>query len=191
MWIKRFIICGTGLILLSTVINAAEYRAEISGGYFFPSEKAFRTIYGTGLMFGLDIGRNIWKDMELHLQVRYYSKTGQLTFTKERTRVKLVPLALSSRYIFLKKKINLYGGVGLTYNWFEEKNPIGRVKESQLGFSMKIGGFKRIKGFKKFLKVLIIDAYLDYHYCKMKPAEIRFDAGGFELGFAFGTEFSI
>jgi len=102
-----------------------------------------------------------------------------------------MPLVISSRYIFLKRKINLYGGAGLTYNWFEEKNPIGRVKESKLGFSMKIGGFKRIKGFKKFIKVFIIDAYLNYHYCKMKPAEIRFDAGGFELGIAFGAEFSI
>jgi len=191
MWMKRLIICGIGLILLSTIIYAAEYRTEISGGYFFPSEKAFRTIYGTGIIFGLDIGRNIWKDMELHLEVRYYSKKGQLTFTKERTRVKLVPFVLSSRYIFLKKKINLYGGLGLTYNLFEEKNPIGRVKDSKLGLSIKIGGFKRIKGFKKFLKVLIIDAYLNYHYCKMKPAEIRFDAGGFELGIALGTEFLI
>lgn len=188
---KRLIIGSIGLILLSTIIRADEYRAGISGGYFFPSEKAFRKIYGTGIMFGLDIGRNIWKDMELHLEVRYYSKKGQLTFTKERTRVKLVPLALSSRYIFLKKKINLYGGLGLTYNSFEEKNPLGRVKESKLGFSIKIGGFKRVKGFKKIIKVFIIDAYLNYHYCKMKPAEIRFDAGGFELGIAFGTEFSI
>lgn len=191
MWMKRLIISGIGLILSSTIIYATEYRTEISGGYFFPSEKAFRKIYGTGIMFGLGIGRNIWKDMELHLEVRYYSKRGQLTFTKERTRIKLVPLTLSSRYIFLKKKINLYGGLGITLNSFEEKNPIGRVKESKLGFSMKIGGFKRIKGFKKFLKILIIDAYLNYHYCKMKPAEIRFDAGGFELGIAFGTEFSI
>jgi len=189
MWMKRLIISGIGLILLSTIVNANEYRTEISGSYFYPSEKAFRNIYGTGIMYGLDIGRRIWKDMELHLEVRYYSKKGQLTFTKERTRVKLIPLTISSRYIFVKKKINLYGGVGLTYNLFEEKNPIGKVKESKLGFMIRIGGFKRIKGFKKFIKAFIIDVYLNYHYCKMKPAEIRFDAGGLDFGIAFGIEF--
>ena len=189
MWMKRVIISGIGLILLSTIINATEYRAEVSGSYFYPSEKAFREIYGPGIMFGVDIGRNIWKDLELHLEIHYYSKKGQLTFTKERTRVKLIPFAINARYIFLKRKINFYGGVGLTYNSFEEKNPIGKVKESKLGFSIKLGGFKRIKGFNKFIKVFIIDAYLNYHYCKMKPAEIRFDAGGIDFGIAFGAEF--
>ena len=38
---------------------------------------------------------------------------------------------------------------------------------------------------KKTLTMII----LNYYYCNMKPAEIRFDAGGFELGFALGTEF--
>jgi len=189
MWVKRFIISGIGFILLCTIINADENRIAISGSLFCPSEKAFREIYGTDMMFGLDIGRNIWKAVELHLEINYYSKRGQLTLTKERTRIKLIPLALSSRYTFLKRKINLYAGLGLTYNSFEEKNPIGKVKEYKLGFAIKVGAFKRIKGFKKFIKVFIMDAYLNYSYCKMKPAEIKFDAGGINVGIAFGTEF--
>ncbi|UCC39459.1 MAG: hypothetical protein JSV96_17010 [Candidatus Aminicenantes bacterium] len=186
---RRLIVSAIGLILFSATVNAGQYRIGISGSYFHPSEKAFRNIYGTGIIFGLDVSRHIWKDMELHLEVRYYSKKGQLTFTRERTRIKLIPLIVSTRYTFLKRKINLYAGGGLTLNFFRENNPIGRVKESKLGFAVKIGALKRIKGFKKIIKIFIIDAYINYHYCKMKPAEIKFDAGGIDFGIALGTEF--
>lgn len=187
---KRLIIGLTGLILLTTVLNAKEYRIEISGSYFYQSEKAFRDIYGPGILSGLDIGRRVWKDMEIHLEVKYfYSNKGKLTLTEERTRVKLIPLGVNLRYIFLKKKINLYAGVGLTYTQFEEKNPIGTVKQSKPGFTVKIGGFKRIKGFKKILKIFVIGVHINYHYCKMKPAVIEFDVGGADVGIAFGAEF--
>jgi hypothetical protein len=190
MRLKRLIIGGISLILLITILHAKEYRIEISGSYFIQSEKAFRDIYGPGILSGLDIGRRIWKDMELHLEVKYfYSNKGKLTLTEEKTRVKLIPLGVSLRYIFLKKKINLYAGAGLTYTQFVEKNPIGTAKQSKPGFTVKIGGFKRIKGFKKILKVFVIGAHINYHYCKMKPAEIKFDAGGLDLGISVGTEF--
>lgn len=190
MGLKRVIVGGMVLILLSTVLNAKEYRIEISGSYFIQSEKAFRDIYGPGILSGLDIGRHIWKDMELHLEIKYfYSNKGKLTLTKEKTRVKLIPLGINLRYIFLKKKINLYVGAGLTYTQFEEKNPIGTAKQSKPGFALKLGGFKKLKGFKKYLKVFVIGAHINYHYCKMKPAEIKFDAGGLDIGISVGTEF--
>ena len=72
-------------------------------------------------------------------------------------------------------------GAGLTYNFFEENNSVGKVKESKLGYKVKIGGFKKIKSLKKFMKEFIIDVYINYFYCKMKPAEIKFDVGGIDL----------
>lgn len=83
-------------------------------------------------------------------------------------------------------KINLYAGAGLTYDLFEEKNPIEKVRENKLGYTVKIGGFKRIKSLKKLMKEFIIDVYINYYYCEMKPAEIKFDVGGIDLGAALG-----
>lgn len=189
MRMKRSIIGGLGIILLASILDAKIARIEINASYFFPSEKAFRDIYGEGIKYGFDISRNVWKNMELHVYLNYLFKRGELTFTRERTWVKIIPLGTSLRYTFLKKKINLYAGVGLTYNLFEEKNPIGRVREDKLGYTAKIGGFKRLKGLKKFMKEFIIDVYINYNYCKMKPAEIKFDIGGVDLGIGFGFEF--
>ena len=40
-------------ILLSTILNAESFRIEIFGNFFYPSEKAFRNIYGEGISFGV------------------------------------------------------------------------------------------------------------------------------------------
>lgn len=189
MWIKRLIIAGIGFFLLSSILNAKVFRIEISGSFFYPSENAFRNIYGKGIKYGLDISSNIRENIELHIEVNYFSKKGKLTFTQESTRVKIVPFGANLRYIFLKKIMNFYAGAGLSYDLYEEKNPIGRAKQGKLGYAARIGGFKRIKGLKKFIKDFIIDLYLNYHYCQMKPAEIKFDAGGIDLGLALGFEF--
>jgi len=189
MGMKRSILIAIALIFLSTQLCAKDFRIQIGGSYFVPSEKAFREIYGQGLIIGLDIGKKNWKNTEIHVEANYFSKMGQLTFTKERTRVRILPLGAHVRYIFLKKILQFYAGAGLTLTLFEEKNPIGRVREDKMGYRIKIGGFKRIKGFKKILKQFVIDASMNYHYCKMKPAEIRFNAGGLDLGVSFGFEF--
>jgi hypothetical protein len=186
---KRFAISGIGLLLMTSILNAKIARLEISGAFFYQSEKAFREIYGNGMKYGIDISRNIWRGIELHLEANYFLKKGNLTFTKERTRVKILPLGANLRYVFLKKKIHLYMGAGLTYNLFEEKNPIGEAKKNKIGFSARLGGIKKIKGLKKIFEAFIIDVYMKYNYCKMKPAEIRIDIGGLDLGMAIGFEF--
>lgn len=186
---KKLLFTVIGCLLLSSAVKAEIARLEISGSYFFPSEKAFREIYGPGGEIGFDIGKTIWKNMEFHLEVHYYTKTGRLTFTQEKTRVKILPLGAQLRYVFLKRGFHLYAGTGLTYCFFEEKNPIGKVDEGQLGLSARIGGYKKIKGLKKFIKNFIIDAYISYSYCEMKPAEVKIEIGGADFGMALGFEF--
>ncbi len=189
MGMRRLILIGIALIFLMTHLCAQDYRVEIGGSLFLPSEKAFRDIYGKGMIIGLDIGRKIRENLEIHVEVSYFSKIGELTFTRERTRVRILPIGTHLRYIFSKKIVHLYAGAGLTYTLFDEKNLLGRVRENKIGYRIKIGGFKRIKGFKKILKQFIIDVHMNYQYCKMKPAEIQFNAGGLDLGISFGFEF--
>lgn len=185
----RIIFAVIGFLLLSSVMKAEIARLEISGSYFFPSEKVFRDIYGPGGEFGLDIGRAIWKNIEFHLEAQFYTQSGELTFTRERTRVKILPLGAHLRYVFLKKGLHFYAGTGLCYCFFQEKNPIGKVDDGRLGLSARIGGYKKIKGLKKFIKHFIIDAYVSYRYCEIKPAEVKIDIGGASFGMALGFEF--
>ena len=185
----KFIILGISFFLLSSVLHAQKNRIEFIGSFFCPSEKSFRDIYESGIKYGLDLGRRLGKRLELHLERGYFTEKGKLTLTQEGTRVWLNPWGLSLRYIFLQKKLNLYAGGGLTYNTFREKNPIGEAEQSKVGLMLKVGAFSRIKGFKKILKAFIIGVHINYNYCEMKPAEIKFDSGGFDLGLAFGVEF--
>jgi hypothetical protein len=189
MWMKRLISAGVAFLFCLTLLEAKDFRIDWSGGLFYPTEKAFRSIYGEGIIYGLDVSRYMGKNLEFHIACRYFTKKGRLTFTQEKTTIKLLPLSADLRYIFLKRKVNLYAGAGLIYDLFEEKNPIGKVREHNLGYTIKIGAYKKMRGFKKIIKALIVDFQIEYHYCKMRPVEIRFDAGGTSVGIALGTEF--
>ena len=170
-------------------LRANPVRLEINLAFFYPSEKAFREIYGQGPKYGLDLSLNFWKRLELHLESNYFAKKGKLTFSQEDTKLKLVPLSLNIRWVFLQKRLNLYAGAGATYIFFEEKNPLGQVKANKIGPMAKIGCFTRIKGWGRLLKTFVINAFLSYHYCPMRPAQIKFDAGGIDLGLGLGFEF--
>ncbi len=170
-------------------LGAKSIRLEINSAFFYPSEKAFREIYGQGLKYGLDLSLSFWKKLEFHLESNYFVKKGKLTFSKEDTKLKLVPLSLNVRWLFLQRRLNLYGGGGLTYIFFEEKNPLGKVKANKIGPMAKIGCFTRLKGWGKLFKTFVINAYLSYHYCPMQPAQIKFDAGGIDFGLGLGFEF--
>ncbi len=187
--LKTLILGWMGFLFFLSPLKAEIARLELNASYFYPFETAFRDIYGQGIKYGFDIGRNIWKNLEFHVDVQYYYKRGKLTFTQESTRLKILPIGASLRYVFLKKIAHLYAGGGLTYNIFEERNPIGTVDESKFGFSVRTGGYTRIKGLKKIMKEFIIDVYISYNYCEMKPAEIEFNIGGLDLGVAFGFSF--
>lgn len=177
------------LLFLPWALRANPVRLEINSAFFYPSEKAFREIYGEGLKYGLDLSLNFWKRLEFHLESNYFVKKGKLTFSQEDTKLKLVPLSANIRWVFLQRRLNLYGGAGLTYIFFEEKNPLGKVRANKIGPMAKIGCFTRLKGWGKLFKSFVIDAHLSYHYCPMQPAQIKFDAGGVNLGLGLGFEF--
>jgi len=187
--LKTLLLSGIGIVLFLSPLKAEIARLELSASYFHPFEKAFRDIYGQGIKYGFDIGLTIWNNLEFHVEVHYYYKKGKLTYTGEGTRVKILPIGVNLRYVFVKRSVHLYAGGGVTYNIFEEKNSIGTVDENKFGFSVRTGGYTRIKGLKKIMKEFIIDVYISYSYCEMKPAEIGFNIGGLDLGVAFGFAF--
>lgn len=170
------------------VVDAGKERGsfyiKMKAGYFSPSEEIFKDIYGGGITYGGEIGLSVWRNLVLWIGGEYFSKKGKLTYTGEDTELTLVPVGGGFKYIVEAGGIlSFYGGAGVFYCQTEEKNPIDEVSDGGLGYEGMMGSFLRISG------KLIIDFFLDYSYCKMKPADYEVNNGGIEAGIGIGYEF--
>ena len=180
---RKLAIIVTITICVSGLANATDVIIELKAHYFTPSEKAFQDIYGGGLMYGVEMSIGVWKDLYVWLGGSYFSKQGELTFTEEETNFELLPLGGGVKYRLLSGNIALYVGLGLSYYLYKETNPIDEVTDGALGYIGKIGSYVRIS------ERLLIDAYLDYSYCKIKPADFDINIGGIEAGVGLGFKF--
>ena len=156
---------------------------KIGVNYFKPSEQRFIDIYGKGLEYEGEITFRIWKRFGLWFGGGYFNKTGELTFTKAKTEVTIIPIGGGINFRILQGPFNLYTGIGLNYCQFKESNPIVDVTKGKLGYIGKIGSFIRVVG------GLILDIHVDYSYCKINPAGFQIDIGGLKAGASLGFEF--
>lgn len=164
--------------------KGGSFYIKIKAGYFSPSEEFFKDIYGGGITYGGEIGLSVWRNLVLWIGGDYFYKKGKLTYTGEDTELTLVPLGGGLKYIVeAGGNLSFYGGAGLFYCKTEEKNPIDEVSEGGLGYIGKIGGYVNV------FEGMFIDLYLDYSYCKMKPADYEINIGGVEGGIGIGYEF--
>jgi len=181
---KKLVIIIAVTIFLSAFLSAGDFIVEVKGHYLSPSDKAFRDIYGGGMMYGGEASLGVWKGLEVWIGGSYFSKKGELTYTKEETKLEIMPIGAGVRYSYsVNKNINIYGGVGVNYYSYKESNPIGDVNKGGLGYIGKIGSYMKVTG------GLMIDLYVDYSYCKMKPADFKINIGGIEAGIGLGYKF--
>jgi len=159
------------------------FTIKVGVSYFNPSEQRFKDVYSTGMMYTGEIAIEIWKDISLWISAGYFGKKGELFFTKEETKLIIIPFGGGVRYIFFKNKINLYTGIGLSYYQLKETNPLGEVSKGGLGYTGEIGAFVLLG------EGLIIDIKMDYSYCKMTPVNRSINVGGFEIGAGIGYRF--
>ena len=106
-------------ICLSGLAYASDVTVELKAHYFSPSEQAFKDIYGGGLMYGAEISIGVWRDLDLWFGGSYFSKKGELTFTKEETKLELFPIGGGIKYRILNGNFALYAGFGLNYYQFK------------------------------------------------------------------------
>jgi len=151
--------------------------------YFSPPEQRFKDVYGNGMTYSGEIGIGVWKGLKLWISGGYFTKKGELFFTKEKTKVRIFPIGGGIKYLLTEGRANLYTGMGLYYYQFKETNPIGDVSKSGLGYVGQIGVFLKVIG------GLIVDFNLDYSYCRMRPVERSINIGGFQAGIGLGYEF--
>ena len=170
---KKIIIVGLMIGLISV---AALASFGVKAIYFSPSDADFKAIYGGGWKYGGEVAFNLYEGLDLWLDGGYFAKTGSLSYSKEETKLTLIPIGAGLRYRFLTGKIEPYIGAGARYNLYKESNVIGDVSGNGIGFVGKAGlALSLAKGFG-------IDVHVGYSSCKMKPADLEFNVGGIEFG---------
>ncbi len=171
-------------VLMGLSASATDFLYEFKAHYFNPTEQRSKDIYGGGWAFGGEFDIGVWESLYVYLSGSYYSRTGELTYTREETKLKIIPLAVGAKYHFnISGGLNFYAGAGLTYNIFKEINPIGEANKNGIGFVIHSGLLAYV------FEGLFLDGYVNYSYCKMKPANVDLNIGGFEFGLGIGYRF--
>ena len=173
----------TALILFSGFISAKSILFELKGSYFSPTETLFKEIYGEGMSYGAEISVGIWKRIDICVGGNYYTQKGELTFTKDETTIKIIPVGFGVKYRFITGTLNVYAGLGFKYFLFNESNFIGDVSTAKMGYEGKIGVFLKIGS------GIVFDVYLDYSYCKISPTSVETNIGGMNTGVGLGYWF--
>ena len=181
--IKKIIVLIALVCFMSGLANAADVIIEFKGSYFSPSESFFKDIYGGGIMYGAEVSFSVWKQLDVWLGGSYFTKKGELTFTKEETKLDIMPIGGGLKYRLTTGVFNLYAGAGLNYYQYKESNPLGDVSKGGLGYIGKIGSYVNVAG------GFLIDLYVNYSYCKLKPADFEINIGGIEAGVGIGYKF--
>jgi len=150
-----------------------------------PSEEAFRDIYGTPPVLGveLDLGR---RTVGGWLEAGWLKRSGKLTLTGEETRLTVVPIEAGLRVRLGKGRWVPYLGIGAGYYKFKERNVLGNVTDSGFG-PVGVGGLRFARGH------LIFDVKAKYTSCRIEPNtapdgvdSIRADIGGLALSLGLG-----
>jgi hypothetical protein len=174
------------LIILFTAssVFASDYRIELKMSHFNPTEQNFKDIYGGGLIYGIKAEKpDLFKKFGLILETGYFKKRGQLTFTKERTTVNIFFIGPGIIYKHTQGIFDLYGGGGFRYYRFKERNPIGHAQKGGVGYFLSVGTYIHI------MKNFYADVGINYSGCKVKPADLKVEIGGLEVGIGVAYEF--
>jgi opacity protein-like surface antigen len=152
-------------------------------GFFLASDSAYSDIYGNGVVFGgeLRVGR---KKLAGWLEGSHRARKGQLSYTKEETKVSILTIEGGALYRFMTGSISPYAGAGLGLYIFDENNvAIGEAKQSKIGFCGFAGVSMIVSG------SFILDARVKFSTCAMKPADFSINVGGITLGIGAGFHF--
>jgi opacity protein-like surface antigen len=171
--------------MIAVFVSVPAYATHVEAKvlYFQPTEQAFKDIYGSGMSYGGEFDINIFDGLAIWIGAEYFTKKGELTFTKEETELQITPIYGGLKYIFPGRGIMPYLGAGVGYFQYKETNPIGTVKEGKIGFVTQAGLLVRLLG------PVLVDFQVGYNMCKIKPQEIEAQIGGLKAGVGLGFSF--
>lgn len=171
---KRSLLTWLVIVLASAMIYAQDFALHLQAGYFIPKEEVFRDIYGSGFYLGGEAEMDLGRGFSLWAAAGYFSRQGELSFTREETNLSITPLEMGGRFYLTAKTHTFvpYLGAGVGVSRFEESNVIGTVSEDEISFSGQVGLLLKLK------HRLFLDTRVLYRYCHIKPDEVEVDIGG-------------
>jgi hypothetical protein len=149
---------------------------EILAHAFAPSDRTFDEIYGGGTVYALDVGVGIARQLGLWAGASRIAREGQLTYTREPTEMSVYQVGAGLRYRIGHRRVAPYAGLGFGWFFFEEKNTLGRVRDSRPGLVAHAGAFVDLH------RHLALDLRGSYLRCSMQPRDFEIQLGGFEVG---------
>lgn len=154
------------------------------------SDSLFKNIYGnSGTSYNVDLGVKIGNSLETFLHTDYFKKDGELTYTKEKTTLTIIPIELGLRCLIglnkqCKPKLFPYLGAGVGYYLCKEENPIGNFDKNGIGFFVE-GGLRFYLAGSFFIDAKLKDVFL-----KVKnDLGNNMNTGGFSYMGALGITF--
>ena len=156
----------------------------LKAGLLFPSDALFREIYSGGPSFGAEVAVPLVGVLRFWAGAELYSKTGLLTVSEEKTKVRIVPLFAGLRAQFGKKGARPYIGAAAAYFLFHEENPLGTTNDGGLGLLAQAGVMARLGG------ALWLDIFAGYRACTLRadgdePLEAKLDSFSAGVGLAY------
>lgn len=172
------------LLLIPSLSLAKMGTVEANLGYFSPVfEEAFQEIYGGGWTYGGDLTFDVWKGLGIWAGVDFFSKTGELTFTKEETQLALTSFVVGAQYTFFQSPVSFFAGLGTRVVLYKESNVLGEPKKTGIGLEAKVGAYK------KLIAGLFVEVFVGLSTCVMQPQDFKINVGGLEAGIGLGYEF--
>ncbi len=159
---------------------------EFIYGRFTPSDARFKAVYQKGgAIQGVILSSHLVSNFNFYLEVKGFSRTGELTFSKEKTRFILVPLTFGVRYILPTEFLLPYVGVGTDFYFYYEDNPIGTATNYAHGYHIQGGAYVRAS--KDF--PLRLNIKLKYTKAKTGVDSNQLELGGLEYGIGLALVF--
>ncbi len=172
---KKIALVSALIVLVASAGFAADGPGvTVRGGVFWPSDADFRTIYGAGAIWGIEVSWLFGRHIEPWISGDLFSKHGHMIPTGEKTRIWLVPVAAGLRYVARIGRLRLHAGGGVVYHFFRESTPLGKVTDG--GWSAIAEGGCR----GPLSKTWDLGLSLRYSRCRLQPQELSFDVGGLQ-----------
>ncbi len=153
---SALLILATLTVMTFPGLSAAAERqgtVELFLGNYNMREPLFKTVYQPGgSLQGLILSSVLVFNVDFYLELKALYKTGELTYSKEKTTLLLVPVSLGLRYVLPLGFLQPYAGGGLDFYLFYESNPIGSLFNYVQGYHFLAGIYLR---FAKSFPILL------------------------------------
>ncbi|MDH4197012.1 MAG: hypothetical protein OEW05_06380 [Candidatus Aminicenantes bacterium] len=177
-------------VLLAAALPAAaslrQGTIEFLTGRNRVDEPRFAAVYkNNGPIVGVSLSGNLVFNLNLYLDVKYMSRSGTLTYTKEETTLSFLPISGGLRYVLPLDYVHPYVGVGTDVFFYYEENPIDTVVNAARGTHLLIGAY--VHPLENV--PLALNLRLKWTSAKTTEQERSINLGGLEYGLAVAILF--